>query len=34
MEYNTKGPGSIYYQFVNGPLFGEHTEEIMNYLKN
>ncbi len=33
MEYNIKGPGVIYYQFVNGPLFGEYTKDLIEWLK-
>lgn len=29
MEYNLKGMGIYYYQLVNGPLFGEHTDKII-----
>lgn len=29
MEYNIKGPGVLYYQYVNGPLFGERTQEVI-----
>lgn len=34
MEYNIKGPGVLYYQYVNGPLFGEYTKEVIDWLKN
>lgn len=30
MEYNIKGPGVLYYQYVNGPLFGERTQEVID----
>ncbi len=30
MEYNIRRPGVLYYQYVNGPLFGDRTEEIIN----
>ena len=33
MEYNIKGPGMLYYQYVNGPLFGEHTDLVIDYIK-
>jgi len=33
MEYNIKCPGILYYQYVNGPLFGKRTDEIVDYLK-
>lgn len=34
MEYNLNGAGVLYYQYTNGPLFGEYTELVMEYLKN
>ncbi len=34
MEYNIKGPGVLYYQYANGPLFGESTQEVISWLKN
>jgi len=33
MEYNTKSPGILYYQYVNGPLFGDSTEEVFDYVR-
>jgi len=33
MEYNLKAPGVLYYQYVNGPLLGEYTEDIIKMLK-
>lgn len=33
MEYNIKGPGVLYYQYVNGPLLGEYTEMIAKRFK-
>ena len=33
MEYNIKNPGVLYYQWVNGPLFGEKTTEILDEIK-
>lgn len=33
MEYNIKGPGVLYYQYVNGPLLGDRTDEIAELLK-
>ena len=30
MELNFKGPGVLYYQYVNGALLGERTEEVIN----
>lgn len=32
MEYNTKSPGVLYYQYTNGPLFGEWTEELLDWI--
>lgn len=29
MEFNIRGPGVLYYQYANGPLFGERTQEII-----
>lgn len=35
MEYNLKAPGVFYYQLVNGPLFGERTQEVIDtFLRN
>lgn len=34
MEYNLRGPGILYYQYVNGPLFGERTGEIISYIQS
>ncbi len=33
VEYNIKAPGVLYYQWVNGPLFGEKTKEILDEIK-
>ena len=33
MEYNIKGPGVLYYQYVNGPLFGKYTDELLKYIQ-
>ncbi len=30
MEFNIRGPGVLYYQYVNGPLFGNRTQEIID----
>ena len=30
MELNFKGPGVLYYQYVNGALFGERTQEVID----
>ena len=29
MEFNIRGPGVLYYQYANGPLFGNRTEEVI-----
>ena len=31
MEFNIRGPGVLYYQYANGPLFGERTQEVIDY---
>lgn len=31
-EWNIQWPGTVLYQFVNGPLWGEKTEEILKFL--
>ena len=33
IEYNIKAPGVLYYQWVNGPLFGDKTKEILDQIK-
>lgn len=33
MEYNIKGPGLLYYQYVNGPLLGKYTDMIIERFK-
>jgi len=33
IEYNIKAPGVLYYQWVNGPLFGDKTTEILDKIK-
>ncbi len=30
MELNIKGPGMLYYQYANGPLLGERTQEVID----
>lgn len=30
MEFNIRGPGVLYYQYANGPLFGDRTQEIID----
>ena len=32
IEYNIKRPGSVFYQYVNGPFFGEYTEQVLEFL--
>ena len=32
MEYNIRRPGVLYYQYANGPLFGDRTKEIIDTL--
>lgn len=34
IEYNVRKPGTVFYQYVNGPFFGKHTEEVLEFLKN
>ena len=34
MEYNVRGPGVLYYQYANGPLFGKHAQKILEYAKS
>ena len=31
-EWNVQWPGTVLYQYANGPLFGEHTEELLDFL--
>lgn len=33
MEYNMKGPGVLYYQYVNGSLLGEYTHKVCEFAK-
>ena len=33
IEYNIKAPGVLYYQWVNGPLFGAQTSNILDEIK-
>ena len=33
IEYNVRIPGSQLYQFVNGPLYGSLTDELLEHLK-
>lgn len=30
MEFNIRGPGVLYYQYANGPLFGSRTQEVID----
>ena len=30
MELNIRGPGVLYYQYTNGPLFGDRTQEVID----
>ena len=30
MEFNIRSPGALYYQYANGPLFGDRTQEIID----
>ena len=34
IEYNLTWPGSILYQYVQGPLAGDLTEDFLAFLKN
>lgn len=34
IEYNIQRPGTVFYQYVNGPFFGESTEDVLNYLRD
>ena len=34
MEYNTNIPGGIFYQYCNGPFFGEYTEAVLDVFKD
>ena len=34
VEYNVKRPGTVFYQYVNGPFFGEYTDEVLAFLKD
>ena len=33
-EWNIQWPGTVFYQYVKGPLFGEKTDRILNFLKS
>ncbi len=32
-EWNVQWPGTVFYQYTNGPLFGDKTEEVLAFLK-
>lgn len=32
-EWNIQWPGTVLYQYANGPLFGEYIEKILSFLK-
>ena len=34
IEYNVQRPGTVFYQYVNGPFFGEHTDKVLEFLKD
>lgn len=34
IEYNVKRPGTILYQFANGPLAGDYTSSLLSFLKD
>ena len=34
IEYNIKRPGTVFYQNVNGPFFGDYTEQVLEFLKD
>lgn len=34
IEYNVQRPGTVFYQYVNGPFFGEHTDDVLAFLKD
>ncbi len=33
MEYNLRGPGILYYQYVNGSLLGKYTDKVCEFAK-
>lgn len=33
-EWNVQWPGTILYQYANGPLFGDSTEKVLEFLKD
>lgn len=34
IEFNVERPGSVFYQYVNGPFYGNYTDEVLSYLKD
>lgn len=34
IEYNIKRPGTVFYQYANGPFFGEYMDEVMSFLED
>lgn len=33
VEMNIDGPGSVFYQYANGPFFGDRTEDVIEWCK-
>ena len=33
VEINLGGPGAVFYQYANGPFFGKHTQEVIEWCK-
>ena len=33
VEVNLDGPGSVFYQYANGPFFGNRTENVIEWCK-
>lgn len=33
-EWNIQWPGTVLYQYVNGPLYGDKTDEVLSFLKD
>lgn len=34
IEFNIERPGSVFYQYVNGPFYGDFTDDILAFLKD
>ncbi len=34
LEWNIQWPGTVFYQYTNGPLFGDKTEQVLAFLKD